>query len=149
MFYAPVLFNTIGFGSDASLISAVITGTVNVIATAVSMYGVDKWGRRKLFLEGGTQMLICQIVVAVYIGAKFGLNGNAVPSEIFNLEIRSAAQSINVSVNMILTFVVAQVFLTMLCPLDIRALLLLLRLLRVCHVRFCALFLARDKGDPD
>ncbi|XP_040361957.1 sugar carrier protein C-like [Rosa chinensis] len=64
MFYAPVLFNTIGFGSDASLISAVITGLVNVAATIVSMYGVDKWGRRKLFLEGGTQMLICQIVVA-------------------------------------------------------------------------------------
>ncbi|KAL6203248.1 hypothetical protein ACLB2K_026950 [Fragaria x ananassa] len=149
MFYAPMLFNTIGFGSDASLILAVITGTVNAIATGVSMYGVDKWGRRKLFLEGGTQMLICQIVVAVCIGPKFGLDGNAgnlpawyaivvvtfictyvaafawswgplgwlVPSEIFPLEIRSAAQSINVSVNMIFTFVVAQVFLTMLCHL--------------------------------
>ncbi|XP_047309493.1 sugar carrier protein C-like [Impatiens glandulifera] len=61
MFYAPVLFKTIGFGDDASLMSAVITGLVNVFATVVSIYGVDKWGRRFLFLEGGTQMFICQV----------------------------------------------------------------------------------------
>lgn len=61
MFYAPVLFNTIGFKSDASLMSAVITGSVNVAATTVSIYGVDKWGRRFLFIEGGIQMLICQV----------------------------------------------------------------------------------------
>ncbi|KAH7545907.1 hypothetical protein FEM48_Zijuj01G0143900 [Ziziphus jujuba var. spinosa] len=149
MFYAPVLFDTIGFKSDAALMSAVITGLVNVGATVVSIYGVDKWGRRFLFLEGGIQMLICQIVVTAAIGAKFGVDGTPgelpkwyaivvvlficiyvsgfawswgplgwlVPSEIFPLEIRSAAQSINVSVNMIFTFAVAQVFLTMLCHL--------------------------------
>ncbi|KAL6990845.1 Transcription factor stp1 [Sarracenia purpurea var. burkii] len=150
MFYAPVLFKTIGFKSDASLMSAVITGVVNVGATLVSIYGVDKWGRRFLFLQGGTQMLICQIVVAACFGAKFGIQGDPgellpkscaivvvlficiyvagfawswgplgwlVPSEIFPLEIRSAAQSINVSVNMIFTFIIAQVFSTMLCQL--------------------------------
>lgn len=149
MFYAPVLFKTIGFGGDAALMSAVITGSVNVLATCVSIYGVDKWGRRFLFLEGGTQMLICQVAVAIFIGIKFGVNGDPgdlpkwyailvvlficiyvagfawswgplgwlVPSEIFPLEIRSAAQSINVSVNMIFTFIIAQVFLTMLCHL--------------------------------
>lgn len=147
MFYAPVLFQTIGFKSNASLMSAVITGIVNVVATMVSIYGVDKWGRRALFLEGGVQMLICQIVVSICIGVKFGVNGDPghlpkwyaivvvlficlyvagfawswgplgwlVPSEIFPLEIRSAAQSVNVSVNMLFTFLVAQVFLNMLC----------------------------------
>lgn len=63
MFYAPVLFKTIGFGSDAALMSAVITGIVNVVSTLVSIYGVDKWGRRFLFLEGGSQMLICQVLI--------------------------------------------------------------------------------------
>lgn len=147
MFYAPVLFKTIGFGSDASLMSAVITGGVNVAATVVSIIYVDKLGRRFLFLQGGTQMLICQIIVAICIGVKFGTDGEPgdlpkwyaivvvlficlyvagfawswgplgwlVPSEIFPLEIRSAAQSINVSVNMVFTFIIAQVFLTMLC----------------------------------
>lgn len=61
MFYAPVLFNTIGFASDASLMSAVITGIVNVGATIVSIRYVDRVGRRFLFLEGGFQMLICQV----------------------------------------------------------------------------------------
>jgi MFS transporter, SP family, sugar:H+ symporter len=61
MFYAPVFFNSIGFKDDAALMSAVITGVVNVVATCVSIYVVDKWGRRALFLEGGVQMIICQV----------------------------------------------------------------------------------------
>ncbi|KAL7243886.1 hypothetical protein ACSBR1_016158 [Camellia fascicularis] len=75
MFYAPVLFKTIGFGSDASLMSAMITGGVFVIGTLVSIYGVDRWGRRFLFIEGSIQMLVCQVVVAACIGAKFGIDG--------------------------------------------------------------------------
>jgi hypothetical protein len=47
----------------------------------------------------------------------WGPLGWLVPSEIFPLEIRSAAQSINVSVNMIFTFSIAQVFTSMLCHL--------------------------------
>ncbi|KAG8379216.1 hypothetical protein BUALT_Bualt07G0065500 [Buddleja alternifolia] len=147
MFYAPVLFKSIGFGSNAALISAVITGVVNMFATGISIYGSDRWGRRSLFLEGGIQMLIFQIVVAALIGSRFGLSGNVTdlsswfaivvvacicvyvsafawswgplgwlyPSEIFSLEVRSAAQSITVAVNMLATFVVGQFFLTMLC----------------------------------
>ncbi|KAJ9555119.1 hypothetical protein OSB04_009733 [Centaurea solstitialis] len=149
MFYAPVLFKTMGFGDNASLFSALITGIVNSVATLVSIFTVDKFGRRVLFLEGGIQMLICQAVITTAIGLKFGLQGNPgvlekwysvlvvvaicvyiaafawswgplgwlVPSEIFPLEIRSAAQSVNVSVNMIFTFFIAQIFLQMLCAL--------------------------------
>uniref|UniRef100_A0A6N2KS34 Major facilitator superfamily (MFS) profile domain-containing protein n=1 Tax=Salix viminalis TaxID=40686 RepID=A0A6N2KS34_SALVM len=149
VFYAPVLFKTIGFGSNASLFSSLITGIVNMLATFVSIFTVDKLGRRKLFLMGGTQMFICQIVITIAIAMKFGLSGNPgvisgtyagavvaficiyvagfawswgplgwlVPSEIFPLEVRSAAQSINVSVNMIFTFVIAQIFTAMLCHL--------------------------------
>ncbi|CAD5166525.1 unnamed protein product [Musa acuminata subsp. malaccensis] len=146
MFYAPVLFKTIGFGNDASLMSAVITGLVNVFATFVSIFTADKLGRRKLFLQGGSQMIVCQIIVGTLIAIKYGTSGEGhfskayaafvvlficvyvagfawswgplgwlVPSEIFPLEIRSAGQSINVSVNMLFTFVIAQAFLAMLC----------------------------------
>ncbi|PIA54473.1 hypothetical protein AQUCO_00900785v1 [Aquilegia coerulea] len=146
MFYAPVLFKTIGFGDNASLMSAVITGLVNVGATFVSILSVDKYGRRFLFLQGGAQMLICQILVGVVIGLQFGTTGVGsmskgyanlvlilicfyvaafawswgplgwlVPSEIFPLEIRSAGQAINVSVNMLFTFIIGQIFLTLLC----------------------------------
>jgi MFS family permease len=61
MFYAPVLFRTIGLGGDASLMSAVITGLVNIAATFVSIATVDRLGRRKLFFQGGCQMLVCQV----------------------------------------------------------------------------------------
>ncbi|XP_060966315.1 sugar transport protein 10-like [Cannabis sativa] len=146
MFYAPVLFKTLGFGDNASLISSAITGVVNVLATIVSIVSVDRFGRRVLFLEGGTQMIISQIAVAVLIALNFGVSGEGVltkpeadlllvlicayvaafawswgplgwlvPSEICPLEIRSAAQAINVSVNMFFTFIIAQVFLSMLC----------------------------------
>ena len=54
MFYAPVLFKSLGFGADASLMSAVISGSVDVVATVVSIYSVDRFGRRILFLEGAT-----------------------------------------------------------------------------------------------
>ncbi|CAO2842728.1 unnamed protein product [Amaranthus hypochondriacus] len=179
MFYAPVLFKTIGFKDNASLMSAVITGGVNVLATLVSIYGVDKWGRRFLFLEGGVQMFICQIAVAICIGVKFGVSGNVtnlpqwyaivvvlficiyvsafawswgplgwlVPSEIFPLEIRSAAQSINVSVNMFFTFVIAQIFLIMLCHLKFGLFLFFAFFVVVMSV-FIYFFLPETKGVP-
>jgi MFS family permease len=61
MFYAPVLFKTIGFGGTASLMSSVISGGVNMLATFVSIATVDRLGRRKLLLEGGCQMIIAQV----------------------------------------------------------------------------------------
>ncbi|KAL4382499.1 Sugar transport protein [Arachis hypogaea] len=76
MFYALVLFGSIGFNDNSTLMSAVITGVVNVAVTVVSIYGIDKWDKRALFLEGGTQMIICQAVVAAAIGTKFGIDGN-------------------------------------------------------------------------
>ncbi|KAG8365762.1 hypothetical protein BUALT_Bualt17G0005600 [Buddleja alternifolia] len=148
MFYAPVLFKTLGFGDDASLMSAVVTGLVNVFATIVSIFTVDKFGRRALFLEGGIQMLICQIGVGSLIASVFGISGEGhfsgakgnlalalicfyvaafawswgplgwlVPSEIHPMETRSAGQSMNVSINMFFTFVIGQLFLSMLCHL--------------------------------
>uniref|UniRef100_A0A7N0RF33 Major facilitator superfamily (MFS) profile domain-containing protein n=1 Tax=Kalanchoe fedtschenkoi TaxID=63787 RepID=A0A7N0RF33_KALFE len=179
MFYAPVLFKTIGFRGSASLMSAVITGAVNVGATLVSIYGVDKWGRRALFLEGGIQMLLSQIAVTIAIALKFGVSGEPgelpkwyaivvvlficiyvaafawswgplgwlVPSEIFPLEIRSAAQSINVSVNMIFTFLIAQVFLNMLCHLKF-GLFLFFAFWVVVMTVFIAFFLPETKGIP-
>lgn len=61
MFYAPVLFQTIGFKNDGSLLSAVIMGCVNVLSTVVSILLVDRLGRRILLLEACVQMLISQV----------------------------------------------------------------------------------------
>jgi hypothetical protein len=145
MFYAPVLFNTLGFKNDAALYSAVITGAINVVSTIVSIYSVDKLGRRKLLLEAGVQMFLSQMVIAVILGIKvkdhseelskeyailvvvmvcifvsafawsWGPLAWLIPSEIFPLETRSAGQSVTVCVNFLFTAVIAQAFLSMLC----------------------------------
>jgi len=147
MFYAPVLFNTLGFKNDASLYSAVITGAVNVLSTLVSVYSVDRVGRRMLLLEAGVQMFLSQVAIAVVLGIKvtdhsdnlghgwaimvvvmvctfvssfawsWGPLGWLIPSETFPLETRSAGQSVTVCVNLLFTFVIAQAFLSMLCHL--------------------------------
>ncbi|KAM1354188.1 hypothetical protein ACFX2H_033574 [Malus domestica] len=147
-FYAPTLYKKLGFGHKASLMSSAITGVVNVVATCVSVAGVDTFGRRPLFLVGGVQMFICQMAVAAMMAIKFGISGHGnmskseadflvilicfyvaafawswgplgwlVPSEICPLEVRSAAQALNVSVNMLFMFGIAQSSLTMFCHL--------------------------------
>ncbi|ESQ47892.1 hypothetical protein EUTSA_v10020528mg [Eutrema salsugineum] len=60
-FYAPVLFQTLGFGSKASLLSAMVTGIIELLCTFVSVFTVDRFGRRVLFLQGGIQMLVSQV----------------------------------------------------------------------------------------
>lgn len=62
--------------------------------------------------------IVVVLFICLYVTAfswSWGPLGWLVTSEIFPLEIRSAAQSINVSMNMLCTFFVAQVFLTLLC----------------------------------
>jgi MFS transporter, SP family, sugar:H+ symporter len=63
LFYAPVLFQSMGFGSDASLYSSVLTGAVLFDSTLISIATVDRLGRRKLLISGGIQMVVCQVRV--------------------------------------------------------------------------------------
>nr|GEU46944.1 sugar carrier protein A [Tanacetum cinerariifolium] len=146
LFYAPVLFQSMGFKGNASLYSSALTGAVLFLSTVVSIATVDKLGRRVLLISGGIQMIICQVIVGIILGLKFGNDqelskgysivvvvviclfvaaygwswgplGWTVPSEIFPLETRSAGQSITVAVNLFFTFIIAQSFLSLLCGL--------------------------------
>ncbi|KAK1434859.1 hypothetical protein QVD17_00613 [Tagetes erecta] len=144
MFYAPILFQTMGFHSDASLLSAVMTGTINTVATLVAVFCVDRLGRRFLLIEAAIQMFIAQVVtggilaaflkstnvlpktyshvvliaICVFVSGfawSLGPLGWLIPSEIFPLETRTAGLFCAVSMNMLFTFITAQSFLTMLC----------------------------------
>ncbi|XP_073119924.1 sugar transport protein 8-like [Henckelia pumila] len=144
MFYAPVLFQTMGLGSNASLLSAMVTGFVNSLSTLVAIFGVDRFGRRFLLKEAAVQMLISQVVTGAILYSQLGSTnaiskpfsavvivficvfvmgfawswgplGWLIPSEIFPLETRTAGFFFAVSTNMICTFIIAQAFLTMLC----------------------------------
>ncbi|XP_074279655.1 sugar transport protein 8-like [Silene latifolia] len=144
MFYAPVLFQTMGFESNGSLLSAVIIGLVNVFSTLVSLFGVDKFGRRVLLLQACAQMFLSQIIIGIILITKladtgtlakgpaivvvlltctfvmsfawsWGPLGWLIPSEIFPVETRTAGFAFSVSSNMLFTFLVAQAFLSLLC----------------------------------
>ncbi|XVE59381.1 hypothetical protein DITRI_Ditri05aG0042000 [Diplodiscus trichospermus] len=144
MFYAPVLFQTMGFGSDASLLSAVITGTVNSLSTLIANFTVDKAGRKKLLIYGALLMFATQcimggvllvhlkstnkvsetvakivvILICIFVNGfawSWGPLGWLISSEIFPLETRNAGYFFSVATNMLCTFIIAQAFLTMLC----------------------------------
>lgn len=65
-FYAPVLFQSVGFGSDSALIGAIILGAVNLASILVSTAIVDRFGRRFMFFEGGSQMFVCQVIIVLW-----------------------------------------------------------------------------------
>ena len=70
------------------------------------------------FSKGEANFLL--FLICAYVAAfawSWGPLGWLVPSEICPLEIRSAGQATNVAVNMLFTFVIAQLFLAMLCHL--------------------------------
>ncbi|CAL9111059.1 unnamed protein product [Musa textilis] len=76
-FFSPVLFRTLGFGSNTALMSAVILGAVNLASILISIFVVDRYGRKLLFMVGGAQMILCQVSVAWILGAKTGSDGQA------------------------------------------------------------------------
>ncbi|XP_021277609.1 sugar transport protein 14 [Herrania umbratica] len=146
LFYAPVMFQTLGFGSGASLYSSAITSGTLVVATIISIVLVDKFGRRAFFLEAGVEMFGYMVALAITLALKFGEGkelskgvayflviiiclfvlgygrswgplGWLVPSELFPLETRSAGQSMVVCVNLLFTALIAQCFLVSLCHL--------------------------------
>lgn len=69
LFYAPVIFQSLGFGSGASLWSSTITTGALVCGTFISMALVDKLGRRVFFLEAGIEMICCMVIL-VFIKMK-------------------------------------------------------------------------------
>ncbi|XP_042492767.1 sugar transport protein 5-like [Macadamia integrifolia] len=80
-FYAPVLFQSVGFGSSAALMAALILGVVNLGSILVSTGLVDRYGRRVLFLQGGIQMILGQVAVASVLGSQIGVSGSETMSK--------------------------------------------------------------------
>ncbi|PHT44849.1 Sugar transport protein 13 [Capsicum baccatum] len=164
-----------GLGGEASLLSAIVTGSVNVISTLVAILGVDRFGRRGLLVEVASQMLIAQCIsggiLAVHLKStnvipkhyagivvisicvfvmgfawSWGPLGWLIPSEIYSLETRTAGFFFTVSMNMICTFIIAQAFRTMLC--HMRSGIFFFGVWIVVMGTFAYVFLPETKGIP-
>lgn len=177
LFYGPFLFKAAGLGEKASLYSTVITGTAAVVGTVISLFIVDKAGRRTILLASSTIMFCCMaaigilfgleirgpaaklsqaesaielVLVCVFVGVYKGSWGPfawLIPSEIFPQDIRSAAQSVTVFTNMLFKFIIAQTFLSMLCTFKFGIFLFFAGWLVVMGT-FTLLFLPETKGIP-
>ncbi|KAL9248757.1 Sugar transport protein MST4-like protein, partial [Drosera capensis] len=77
MFYAPVIFNTLGFGGNASLYSAVVKDHSDNLAHGYAIFVV---------------VMVCTFVSS--FAWSWGPLGWLIPSESFPLETRSAGQSV-------------------------------------------------------
>ena len=70
VFYAPVLFSSLGMGQDVALLSSVITGAVFVAATIISILTVDTFGRRVRALLSCSVVVECILIACAHSGAQ-------------------------------------------------------------------------------
>ncbi len=63
MYYAPEIFKQAGAGHNSSLVETVWVGIINLIFTLVSIWLIDKVGRKVLLLAGTAMMTISLAVI--------------------------------------------------------------------------------------
>ena len=68
-FYAPMIFEQSGIGTDASFIQAILVGLINVVFTIVAMALIDKLGRKPLLVIGVSGIALSMFVLAYSFNA--------------------------------------------------------------------------------
>jgi SP family arabinose:H+ symporter-like MFS transporter len=68
-FYAPMIFEQSGIGTDASFIQAILVGVINVVFTVIAMALIDKIGRKPLLVIGVTGIVLSMLVLAYSFNA--------------------------------------------------------------------------------
>jgi SP family galactose:H+ symporter-like MFS transporter len=58
MYYAPRIFQAMGYSTEAQMWFTVIVGAVNVLATFIAIALIDRWGRKPILYTGFTVMTI-------------------------------------------------------------------------------------------
>jgi len=91
-FYAPMIFEQSGIGTNASFIQAILVGLVNVIFTVAAIALIDQLGRKPLLIVGLAGITVAMAMLAYgFYSASYMLPADAVLSENIN---RQAIQPI-------------------------------------------------------
>lgn len=74
MYYAPRIFESMGYQHQAQMIFTVIVGLTNVLATFIAIAFVDRWGRKPILYTGFAVMTIAlgTIGAVLHVGATTG-----------------------------------------------------------------------------
>ena len=88
-FYAPMIFEQSGIGTDASFSQAILVGVINLVFTVLAILLIDKLGRKPLLIFGVSGIAICMFLLAYgFHEASYTLTNESVtnlPAEI-NIE---------------------------------------------------------------
>ncbi|MGB5193763.1 MAG: MFS transporter, partial [Polyangiales bacterium] len=68
-FYAPMIFEQSGIGTDASFMQAVLVGLVNLVFTVLAILFIDRLGRRPLLGVGLTGIAVCMLLLSYGFGS--------------------------------------------------------------------------------
>ena len=138
LYYAPKIFQTAGLSSDFVALAATIgVGIVNVLATFIAIWLVDRSGRRPLLLVGtggmtltlavlglafddsvarashpwlGTLTIVCLSVYVVFFAFSLGPIVWLMISEIFPNQFRAPAMAVSAAANWASNFAVSLTF---------------------------------------
>ena len=67
-FYAPMIFEQSGIGTDAAFMQAILVGLVNLVFTVLAILFIDKLGRRPLLIAGLSIIAACMLLLAYGFG---------------------------------------------------------------------------------
>ena len=68
-FYAPMIFEQSGIGTNAAFMQAVLVGLTNLVFTIVAMVLIDRLGRRPLLGFGLTGIAVCMLALSWGFGS--------------------------------------------------------------------------------
>lgn len=78
MYYAPRIFEAMGFHTHAQMWFTVVVGLVNVLATFIAIGLVDRWGRKPILLTGFVVMAVGLGVVGTMMHLEVATRGEQI-----------------------------------------------------------------------
>lgn len=94
-FYAPMIFEQSGIGTDASFMQAILVGLTNLVFTIVAMLLIDKLGRKPLLVIGMSGITLMMMLLAWgFHSATYELSSEDIQAMEIPAETRAVAGSL-------------------------------------------------------
>ena len=104
-FYAPMIFEQTGLGTDASFLQAILVGITNVVFTLIAIALIDKIGRKSLLIAGVSGIIVCMFSLAYqFNAATYTLTAQALNSLSTEIDIQALQPILNATFNSDLAF---------------------------------------------